>query len=132
MASEIQSRVAQHFKISVTDLVGTTRSPIVVIARHLAWYLEREKGLSYPAIGKLYEREHTTILIACKHVTERLAAGDARYKLPLEALRTKADYEQQKKDDHATTCPTCGTSVMELHRQILFIHKRLSELGVKL
>jgi uncharacterized protein (DUF433 family) len=66
--------VAGDFNISIEDLKGTTRLKEVAQARQLAAYLLRTiNKLSYPAIGKIMEKNHTTIIHSCKKITNDLA-----------------------------------------------------------
>lgn len=48
---------------------GKTRVAGVVYARHIAMHVVREAyQLSYPQIGRLFERNHATVQHACKKV----------------------------------------------------------------
>lgn len=54
--------VAAERNIRISDLLGTTRERKVVVARALLYRHAREMGLSYPRIGKIFGRDHTTVL----------------------------------------------------------------------
>jgi chromosomal replication initiator protein len=60
----IQSRVAEEFGVSQTELVGSTRAAGPLRARQVAILLTRElTDLSLPQIGRLYGgRDHSTVL----------------------------------------------------------------------
>ena len=45
--------------------------------RHAAMYVARQSGLSFPAVGRLFRRDHTTVVYACK----RAAACEHRLAL---------------------------------------------------
>ena len=55
--------VARRYNLTASDLTGKRRTPQnVVKARHEAMYELREAGLSFPAIGKLLNRTHATVI----------------------------------------------------------------------
>jgi chromosomal replication initiation ATPase DnaA len=143
----IQTATARYFGITVEQMCASSRSSKkVVTARHVARFLERElTGESYPALAKLYGRsDHTAILASVKHVAARLAAGDEKYKGPVEAVAAAVKAEAEKKSTRAAqvaayqtldamSCPTCGAPIIkELQRQVAALHARVNELsGVK-
>ncbi len=72
---EVQKVVAEYFHINVADLRSKTRTRSVVKPRQYAMFLIREMTkYSLPEIGDFFGgRDHTTVLHACKTVTnERL------------------------------------------------------------
>lgn len=55
--------------ISVEELVGRGRTKTVATARHEVMYWIRTKmKWSFPEIGKLFERDHTTVMAACRKI----------------------------------------------------------------
>lgn len=61
--SDIQGAVEKYFNISHADLVGSKRSANIAHARQVAIYLCRSMiDISYEAIGKEFNRDHTTIM----------------------------------------------------------------------
>jgi len=74
----IQSQVAQHYGLTIAELVGPKRHRPLVYHRKLAMYLARVlTGASYPAIARAFKgRDHTTVMWAVKAVEKRLAADD--------------------------------------------------------
>jgi chromosomal replication initiator protein len=80
-ASEIQAAVCEHFGLSTSDLLSTSRTARVAWPRQLAMYLARElTGQSLPTIGREFGgRDHTTVLYACRRAARRLESdSDAR------------------------------------------------------
>ncbi|MGH2872797.1 MAG: chromosomal replication initiator protein DnaA [Solirubrobacteraceae bacterium] len=72
---EIQEAVAAHFKLSVSQLRSGSRAEKIAWPRQLAIHLARElTGASFPVIGRAFDRNHATILHACRRVSERLTA----------------------------------------------------------
>lgn len=108
-------------------------------ARHVARYLERQAGRSFPEIATLYgNTDHTAALASVRHMTERLQANDERYVGPVNHIATvvkislekqhRANVEADKSMD-AMTCPTCGAPVIkELQRQIAVLHERINQM----
>jgi chromosomal replication initiator protein len=72
--AEVQSIVAAHFRLSVEQLTSPSRASAVSWPRQVAIHLARDlTGASLPVIGRAFGgRNHTTVLHACKRVSERL------------------------------------------------------------
>jgi chromosomal replication initiator protein len=68
----IQKTVAEYFKIRVNDLTSTRRSRSVARPRQIAMSLSKELTQhSLPEIGNAFGgRDHTTVLYACRKVTD--------------------------------------------------------------
>jgi chromosomal replication initiator protein len=70
---EVISTVARHFNLRQRDLRSSTRSRRVAGPRQIAMYLLRQHcGLSYPEIGRRFERHHTTALHSVRLTRQRL------------------------------------------------------------
>jgi chromosomal replication initiator protein len=78
---EIQRRISQAFDISVDDLVSQSRAQAIAWPRQVAMYLTRElTDATLPAIGRAFgNRNHTTVLHACRRTAERMAEDPAAY-----------------------------------------------------
>jgi chromosomal replication initiator protein len=64
-------------------------------ARMVAMYLSRElTGWSYPAIARLFDRDHTTVMHAVNRV-EELASADADFGARVEDIRKKLCSEER-------------------------------------
>ncbi|MGB3732264.1 chromosomal replication initiator protein DnaA [Microbacterium sp.] len=70
--TDIITSTAGYFKLTVDDLYGSSRSQQIALARQIAMYLCRERtNLSLPKIGQLFgNRDHTTVMYACKKISE--------------------------------------------------------------
>ena len=79
--NNIQKTVAEYYKIRVSDLHAKDRSRVVARPRQVAMALAKELTThSLPEIGDAFGgRDHTTVLHACRKVTE-LCESDARVK----------------------------------------------------
>ncbi|MGI9148866.1 MAG: chromosomal replication initiator protein DnaA [Chloroflexota bacterium] len=70
----ILTAVARYFGIKADDLKGKARHKQIVGPRHLAMYLLREDGhLSTPEVGRLLNRDHTTVLHGMKQIAIDIA-----------------------------------------------------------
>ena len=66
--------VARYYGISADDLKGRSRQKQIVVPRQIAMYLLREDAhLSTPDVGRLLDRDHTTVLHAFKQVVGDIA-----------------------------------------------------------
>jgi len=61
--ADIEDVCTKHF-VNERELFGRVRTTELVEARVEFWKRLRAKGLSYPQIGRLVGRDHTTILLA--------------------------------------------------------------------
>jgi chromosomal replication initiator protein len=85
---EIQRRVAEHYKIRLTDMSSARRARAVARPRQVAMYLSKQlTSRSLPEIGRKFgNRDHTTVMHAVSRVTE-LIARDAAFGEDVELLR---------------------------------------------
>jgi chromosomal replication initiator protein len=74
-AATIMAVTAEYFAISIDDLVGGSRSRVLVGARQMAMYLCRElTDLSLPKIGDQFgNRDHTTVMHAERKIRAQMA-----------------------------------------------------------
>ena len=73
--------VAGRYGVSRSDVLSPDRRQQAVLARQVAMRLIREAtGKSYPEIGRIFDRDHTTVMHALE-VTEGFALGDLREEL---------------------------------------------------
>ena len=73
-AELIQRTVANHFGITLTDIIGKSRSRNVANPRMIAMYLCRKlTSLSSNEIGDVFGRTHANVLHAAKTVADRCA-----------------------------------------------------------
>jgi chromosomal replication initiator protein len=63
--TEIQAAVCQHYHIAPIEMVSQRKGRAVARPRQVAMYLARElTPLSLPAIGRMFARDHTTVIHA--------------------------------------------------------------------
>jgi chromosomal replication initiator protein len=77
--NKIAAHVARRFRLKATDLQGKTRRREVVQARGVAMLLARRlTGASYQAVGRHFGgRDHSTVMHACRRITEQLKSDPA-------------------------------------------------------
>jgi chromosomal replication initiator protein len=70
----ILTAVSRYFGIKADDLKGKARHKQIVGPRQVAMYLLREDGhLSTPEVGRLLNRDHTTVLHGMKQIANDIA-----------------------------------------------------------
>ncbi|MEW6338241.1 MAG: chromosomal replication initiator protein DnaA [Acidobacteriota bacterium] len=64
--------VAHHYGVKVSDLKGRDNRRSVAFPRQVAMYLIREVlDLSYPEIGKLFSKHHSTVMYSVEQIGEQ-------------------------------------------------------------
>lgn len=67
LVTKVQSEVARLYGVTRADVIGRSRSCSATKARMVAMFVVREwTGSSYPEIGRLFRRDHTTVISACR------------------------------------------------------------------
>jgi chromosomal replication initiator protein len=73
-SSSVLTAVGRYFDVKVEDLKGKARHKQIVVPRQIAMYLLREDAkLSTPEVGRLLNRDHTTVLHGIKQVANDIA-----------------------------------------------------------
>lgn len=66
-AKRIIDEVAAQYKIRAAEMIGPRRHAYLIEPRHVAMRrIRKELGYSYPQIGRLFNRDHSTIIWACR------------------------------------------------------------------
>jgi chromosomal replication initiator protein len=82
----ILEKVSQKYGVSVEDIKGRKRTKEIALVRHRSIYIIRKlTDLSFPAIGKLFGRDHTTIMASLDTV-EREMAKDSLLEIEMSDL----------------------------------------------
>jgi chromosomal replication initiator protein len=78
---EIQRRTCDACDVTLEELLSPSRAQRVAFARQVAMYLARElTDATLPAIGRAFgNRNHTTVMHACRRVAERIAVDPEAY-----------------------------------------------------
>ena len=84
---KIFSSIFKHYNIHREDIVGTRRTKDIAFARHVAVYLIRSiTEMSYPNIGKIFNRDHASIMSSYKVIEKKLET-DSMFGLELSEMR---------------------------------------------
>ena len=82
--------VAEHFQIPVMDVLGKKRNKEIVMPRQVAMYLAREMGgMSYPDIGRSFDRDYTTVIHSYEKVKAELKK-DSSLRSAISEIRSRA------------------------------------------
>ncbi len=85
-AEQIIGRVAEHYHLRPADIVGDRRPANIAHPRQVAMFLTRRiTGLSFPEIGRVFNRDNSTVQHGCKKV-EADAHTDPNRRAELELL----------------------------------------------
>lgn len=72
--------IARQYGCTVEAIVGDRRHKSITHARQAAWYAvyhHGDRSFSYPEIGRMFNRDHTTVMSGCARHAERIAEGSA-------------------------------------------------------
>ena len=85
---EIQRKVAEHYNVRLSDLIGPKRLRVIARPRQVAMYLSKQlTPRSLPEIGRRFGgRDHTTIMHGVRRI-EELMALDSQLADDLQLLR---------------------------------------------
>jgi chromosomal replication initiator protein len=85
---EIQRKVAEHFNIRLSDMIGPKRVRTIARPRQIAMYLAKQlTSRSLPDIGRRFGgRDHTTIMHGVKKI-EELMTSDSQLSDDLQMLK---------------------------------------------
>lgn len=73
LAFDIIKEVAEMYDMTEADITGRKQSQEYIRARHLAMYRVRtELKMSYPKIGRVFMRDHSTVQSAVKKLSKKL------------------------------------------------------------
>jgi len=72
--SDIEAAVAAYFGISTADIHSSKKDNTIAMARHFSMYLARKRTkMSSPEVGRfLGNKNHATVLLACKKIEEQI------------------------------------------------------------
>lgn len=75
---DIIDRVSQEFKVHRRDILGRAKYNFILPARFGLCKILRERGLSYSQIGRVLDRDHTTVIYAVRRA-EYMMERDKAY-----------------------------------------------------
>lgn len=75
---DIIKAVVDDYGVKYEDILGPGRTKDIAWSRHVAGYVLREiRGMSFPQIGDIFNRDYTTIVASCKKVKSRMETDPA-------------------------------------------------------
>lgn len=87
--AEIRKLVAQHFEVSLADIISERRDIKLVRARAVGMHICKElTPRSFPEIGRWFHRDHSTVMHAVGRIKE-LAANDCELASEIAALKVR-------------------------------------------
>lgn len=85
---KILKTIANTFGIKTEDILGKAQNKECALPRQIAMFLCREKlGLPYPQIGRLFSRDHSTVMSSVKRVKTGLEKKEEGFLLPLNDIQ---------------------------------------------
>lgn len=89
----VVNMVADHYGMTPEDIASWRRTPDVARARQIAIYLARTvTKYSLSAIGRVLDRDHTTVLYSCRRI-ESLRRQDSALDREIRELTERATHE---------------------------------------
>ena len=74
MIDKIFTCIDRKYGFDKKTLVGKSRTKEIAFTRHIAIYLIRELcEMSYPSVGKIFDRNHSTVISSCEIIEKKLA-----------------------------------------------------------
>jgi chromosomal replication initiator protein len=84
--------VAEHYRISTSDIISSRRAANVVRPRQVAMYLAKTLTLrSLPEIGRRFGRDHTTVIASIRRI-QNIMDADEDFRAVVNCLRQKLDH----------------------------------------
>lgn len=85
---KILKTVANTFGIKTEDILGKAQNKECALPRQIAMYLCREKlKLPYPKIGRVFSRDHSTVMTSVKRVKKGIEKKEEGFLLPLNDIQ---------------------------------------------
>ncbi len=72
--------VALKYCATFDEVMSRSRTSRVTRARHAVWFTLYDMGWSYPDIGDVFERDHTTVMSGVKAFADELGVVVRPYK----------------------------------------------------
>ena len=85
----IQKICAEEFGITLNGLLGKSRKKHLITPRHVAMWIARTQiiGVSYPLLGVLFKRDHSTVITGVQHAETILVLSEKIDLLTLKCIK---------------------------------------------
>lgn len=87
--ADIQREVCAEFGVTREHLIGPDRSRRYVVPRHMAMFIARQHGFSYPRIGRAFGYRHHTTIIHAVRIVDELSLSDNELRSAIDRVRQK-------------------------------------------
>lgn len=102
-ARTIINVVAEHYGMTRWQLLAKSRKPVFAQPRQVAMLLVRlVTGMSYPAIGREFKRDHSSVMHGCSLIEDELKACLVLQR-DVAAIRQRLSTMTEE-----PSCPHCG------------------------
>jgi chromosomal replication initiator protein len=89
-ADKILMTCAEHYGITVQDIIGKSQRKESVLPRKIAMFLCRDKlSIPYMKIGDLFERDHSTVMSSIKRIEKDIQSGRSELMSSVSAINNK-------------------------------------------
>lgn len=88
--ADVIAVVAEHYSLTRQMLTGAQRSSNIVFPRQVGYYICRELGFGWLAIGRCFLKDHTSALHGARQIAIRLLR-DRELGAEIEGIKTKID-----------------------------------------
>ena len=96
---DVIASTASVMRMPVPDILSNNREQHTTHVRHIAMYLCRELlDTSYPRIGRVLHRDHSTVMHGCKVIRTRMKTQEAFW---FEMQRIRAAVEERLANQEA-------------------------------
>jgi chromosomal replication initiator protein len=94
--NDIRAAVVEFYGVDEVDFYTERRAGALREARQIAYWLAREyTKLSYPALGRIFCRDHTTVLYGVRQVDRRRQSEPRTY-AAIQELRRRLDAKHHR------------------------------------
>lgn len=116
-ARQIQLAVCVYFDISITAMIGSQRARAISVPRQIAMLLCREllPARSYPELGRMFNRDHSTVMTGCLRGAEHLMR-DKALSHHIDLIRKELS-EAEEATDLTTTASLYAESIVDAFRR---------------
>lgn len=90
---KILDKVSKKYGIPIADIKGKKQTRDISMARHVSVYLTKKlTDMSYPAIGKLFNRDYATMISSFKLIEEKMK-NSALFEIEVNQLMSEVKYQ---------------------------------------
>ncbi|WP_456369816.1 chromosomal replication initiator protein DnaA [Thermodesulfatator atlanticus] len=112
--------VCKHFRVSREELFSRKREKKIAFPRQVAMYLcRRFTDESLQSIGKLFNRDHATVVYAVKNIDKKISQpGSLKYQIEYLCREIEEYTQPTKQNDHKRITQDSGQEAAYLERRL--------------